>query len=71
MATVSVADGSTATVAITGGGLSLASPSVRVVGQDPTRLEVSTAVIDARGTGAGWFLSLGAVAPIGLRRSRA
>jgi hypothetical protein len=61
--TASVAYGSTASVAITGGGLSLASPSVRVVGQDPTRLEVSTSVIDARGTGAGWFLSLGAVAP--------
>jgi hypothetical protein len=64
-ATASVAHGSTASVAITGGGLSLGSPSVRVVGQDPTRLEVSTSVIDARGTGAGWFLSLGAVASSG------
>jgi hypothetical protein len=63
VATASVAYGSTASVAITGGGLSLANPSVRVIGQDPTRLEVSTSVIDARGTGAGWFLSLGAVAP--------
>jgi hypothetical protein len=60
---ISVAGASTATVAITSGGLSLSSPSVRVIGQNPTRLEVSTSVTDARGTGAGWFLSLGAVAP--------
>ncbi len=60
---ISVAGASTATVAITSGGLSLSSPSVRVIGQDPTRLEVSTSVTDARGTGGGWFLSLGAAAP--------
>lgn len=59
------ADASTATVAITGGGLTLANPSVRVVGENPRRLEVSTSVTDARGTGAGWFLSLGATAPYG------
>ena len=64
-APAAVAHGSTASVAITGGGLSLGSPSVRVIGQDPTRLEVSTSVIDARGTGAGWFLSLGAVTSSG------
>lgn len=59
------ADASTAAVAITGGGLTLASPSVRVVGENPRQLEVITSVTDARGTGAGWFLSLAATAPIG------
>jgi hypothetical protein len=57
------ADASTATVAITGGGLTLANPSVRVIGENPTRLEVNTSVTDARGTGAGWFLSLAAATP--------
>jgi hypothetical protein len=50
-------------VAITGGGLTLANPSVRVLSENPTQLEVSTSVTDARGTGAGWFLSLAAAAP--------
>ena len=60
---VSAVGASTATVAVTGGGLTLASPSVRVVGENPTQLEVSTSVTDARGTGAGSFLSLAASAP--------
>lgn len=52
-------------MAIAGGGLTVASPAVRVIGQDPIQLEVSTDVTDARGTGAGWFLSLAAGAPDG------
>ena len=59
----SAARASTATVALTGGGLTLANPTVLVIGENPTRLEVSTSVTDARGTGAGWFLSLAASAP--------
>jgi hypothetical protein len=50
-------------VAISGSGLTVANPSVRVLSENPTQLEVSTSVTDARGTGAGWFLSLAAAAP--------
>ena len=39
---VAAAGASTATVAITGGGLTLANPSVRVIGENPSQLEVST-----------------------------
>jgi hypothetical protein len=54
------ADATTASVTITGGGLTMSTPSVRVISQNPTELEVTTTVTDARGTGSGWFLSLGA-----------
>ncbi|MGO9498746.1 MAG: hypothetical protein ACLQA5_18845 [Solirubrobacteraceae bacterium] len=50
----------TASVAISGGGLTMSTPSVRVVSQNPTQLELTTTVTDARGTGSGWFLSLDA-----------
>ncbi|HEY1515369.1 MAG TPA: hypothetical protein VGF91_03045 [Solirubrobacteraceae bacterium] len=54
------AKGSTATVAITGGGLTVSNPSVTVIGRNPVELDVRASVTDARGTGAGWFLSVGA-----------
>ncbi|HUB05302.1 MAG TPA: hypothetical protein VMA76_09525 [Solirubrobacteraceae bacterium] len=54
------ADATTATVAITGGGLTMTTPSVRVIGQNPTVLEATTTVTDARGTGSGWVITLGA-----------
>ena len=41
----------------------LLDPSVAVVGHDPTQLAVRASVVDARGTGAGWFLSVAAYAP--------
>jgi hypothetical protein len=47
------------------GGLTLSSPSITVVGRKPVELDVRTSVIDARGTGAGWFVSLAADAPGG------
>ena len=55
----SPAHASTASVAIAGAGLTMSTPSVRVVSQNPTELELTTTVTDARGTGSGWFLSLG------------
>jgi hypothetical protein len=54
------AHATTASVAISGGGLTMSTPSVRVVSQNPTELELTTTVTDARGTGSGWFLSLDA-----------
>jgi hypothetical protein len=54
------ADATIASVAVTGAGLTMSTPSVRMVGQNPTELELTTTVTDARGTGSGWFLSLGA-----------
>jgi hypothetical protein len=57
---VGTAHASSARVAITGGGLTMSSPSVTVVSQNPAELDLRTAVTDARGTGGGWFLSLAA-----------
>jgi hypothetical protein len=54
------AHATTASIAIAGGGLTMSTPSVRVVSQNPTELELTTTVTDARGTGSGWFLSLDA-----------
>ena len=51
---------STASVTLTGGGLTMSNPSVRVVGRNPTELAVTAVVTDARGTGAGWFVSVAA-----------
>jgi hypothetical protein len=58
--TAAPAHATTASVAIAGGGLTMSTPSVRVVSQNPTELELTTTVTDARGTGSGWFLSLDA-----------
>ena len=49
----------TASVAISGGGLTMSTPSVRCR-PNQTQLELTTTVTDARGTGSGWFLSLDA-----------
>ena len=38
----------------------MSTPSVRVISQNPTVLEATTTVTDARGTGSGWAISLGA-----------
>jgi hypothetical protein len=65
VANVRAADGSTATISIAPGGLALLDPSVTVVSGDPTRLDVKADVVDARGTGGGWFLSVAAYAPGG------
>ncbi|HTP23063.1 MAG TPA: hypothetical protein VMJ65_25875 [Solirubrobacteraceae bacterium] len=37
-------------MAITGGGLTLGNPTIHVIGERPTQLEVSVSVTDARGT---------------------
>ena len=56
------ANGSTARISLGSGGLALLDPSVAVVGHNPTQLDVKADVVDARGTGAGWFLSVAAYA---------
>jgi len=38
----------------------MSTPSVRTVSQNPTEVAVSVPVTDARGTGAGWFVSIAA-----------
>jgi hypothetical protein len=59
---VPAALGSTAKIAIRGGGLTLANPSVMVVGHNPVQLDVRSTVTDPRGTGGGWLLSVAAYA---------
>jgi hypothetical protein len=63
VANAGVAHATTARVGIIGGGLTMSSPSVTVVGRNPTELDLRTVVTDARGTGSGWFLSLAAASP--------
>jgi hypothetical protein len=53
---------STASVTLSGGGLAMSTASVRTVSQSPTEVDVSAPVTDARGTGAGWFVSVAAYA---------
>ena len=62
---IATATASTASVAITSGNLSIGHTSVTVAGENPTTLDVRLPVADARGTGAGWFLSLAADSPGG------
>ncbi|HUA05884.1 MAG TPA: hypothetical protein VMB27_18390 [Solirubrobacteraceae bacterium] len=52
-----------ASIAITGGGLTMSTPSVRLISRNPAVLEATTTVTDARGTGSGWVISLGANSP--------
>ncbi len=58
-------DASVANVAIAPGGLTLSNPTITVVGRNPVELSVKTSVIDARGIGTGWFLSVAAYSPVG------
>lgn len=52
-------------MSIAPGVLTLSDPSISIVGQHPAQLNVKTSVIDARGTGSGWFMSMSAYSPSG------
>lgn len=49
-----------AQVTLRAGGLTVSDAPVTVVRQDPLELELRVGVIDARGSGEGWSVSLGA-----------
>lgn len=55
---VALAATTRARVEITPGGLTLSTPSIAIVGLNPLQLAVEASVTDARGSGAGWSLSM-------------
>jgi hypothetical protein len=65
LACAAPAGASEASVSISPGELTLSEPSISIVGERPVQLDVKTSVIDARGTGSGWFMSMSAYSPSG------
>jgi hypothetical protein len=54
------ASGGVARVALRSGDLTLTGASVPIVRQSPFEVDLRATVIDARGTGGGWAVTLGA-----------
>lgn len=52
-----------ARVTLRPGGLTVSAASVTIVREDPIELDLRVGVVDARGSGEGWSVSLGAYAP--------